>query len=234
MTMRSIICGCVILLTVIGCQKKKPEYGVEQRLALPGSVRQTWAVAPVLNVSGQREVDPILQADLIYGQLQQVAGLNVLPVNRVVDVFNSLRIAQVQSQEQANLVCQYLGCDALVVGTVTAYDPFDPPKMGASLALFRRSGAVAGTRVDPTVLARQAAPPADVPMTVGDFVQVVGMFDASNGSTRAELLDYAKGRNDPSGPFRERGYLVEMDRFAGFVYHNLIAELLDKPGIGAQ
>lgn len=229
--MRSILYSliAVVLLSLFGCKSGQREYGVEQPLFLPGQVRQTWAVAPVINDSGQREVDPILQADLIYQQLQQVAGLNVIPVNRVVAVYASLRIERIQSEEQAALVCDLLGCDGLVIGTVSIYDPYDPPKLGASLQVFRKGSFQRQATVDPRELARQAAPkPTDTMPSRPAFVQAVGMFDAANGSVRQELLHYAQGRSDPGGAYKQRAYLVEMDRFCGFVYHNLIAELLGK------
>ena len=238
MTMRSItrIGAIFTLLLITGCaEEKKPEYGTERALYLSSTTRQTWAVAPVLNLSGQREVDPILQADLVYGQLQQVAGLNVLPVNRVVEVYRALKIDQVQSEEQAALVCQLLGCDALLIGTVSLYDPYDPPRMGASLQLFRSGKGVQGQNVDPRELARRAAPPpAAVAPAQATFLQAIGMFDASNGSTRADVQRYATGRNDPSGPLRDRAYLLEMDRYCGFVYHSLVEELLAKPALQQQ
>ena len=56
---------------------------------LPGK-RQVWAIAPVINLSGQKAVDPILQADLVYQQMQQVHGLTLVPVNRVVEVMAGL------------------------------------------------------------------------------------------------------------------------------------------------
>ena len=239
MMMRSITTTFLILffLLICGCaNEKKPEYGVEQALYLPGHARQTWAVAPVLNLSGQREVDPILQADLVYGQLQQVAGLNVLPVNRVVEVYRALKIDQVQSEEQAAAVCQLLGCDALLIGTVSLYDPYDPPRMGASLQLFRSGKSVQGQNVDPRELARRASPPplaATVP-AAATFLQTIGVFDASNGSTRTDLQRYAMGRNDPVGPLKDRAYLLEMDRYAGFVYHSLIEEMLTRPALHPQ
>ena len=230
--MRSItwILMALALMAVFGCQGDgKPDYGVEQPLMLPGSTRQTWAVAPVVNTSGQKYVDPILQADVLYQQLQQVAGLNVIPVNRVVAVYAALRLEQVQSEEQAALVCDLLNCDALVIGTVSIYNPYDPPAVGASVQLFRKGGYRRPANVDPYVLARRAAPaPGQVAAPRPAFTQAVGMFDAANGSTRADLMRYAQGRNDPTGAYRERLYLVEMDRYCGFVYHSLIEELLAK------
>jgi hypothetical protein len=217
-----------------GCSgDKKPIYGVERPTALPGSVRQTWAVAPAIDLSGQR-VDPILQADILYQQLQQVDGLNVIPVNRVVQVYTTLRIAQVQSEEQAAIVCDLLNCDSICVASISAYDPYEPPKFGAAIQVFRKEGLAGGSarpaaEVDPRLLVRRASPVGPNPAPASQrFVQVVGMFDAANGSTRDALFRYAQGRNDPIGPLKERTYLVEMDRFCGFVYASLIEQLLRK------
>ena len=176
------------LATIAGCAKPAPQYGRESTMFLPGTRRQVWAVAPAINLSGEK-VDPLLQADDLYEQLQQVQGLSVIPVNRVVEVYIALQIEKVQSPEQAALVCQKLGCDGLVVPTVTIFDPWNPPKMGASLQLFLANGQSAPPpQIDPRQLARLAAPPPDqslpAPTTPGAFAQAVGMYDAANGSVR--------------------------------------------------
>jgi hypothetical protein len=229
--MRSIIAGLLLITSigpVCGCAPKEPAYGTEYIRRLPRNQRSVWAIAPAINLSGQREVDPLLQADLLYEQVQQVRGLTVVPVNRVAEVYAGLGIEQVQSAEQAALVCDLLGCDALLVPTVTAYDPYDPPKLGASLHLFRKPGTYARpANVDPRELARAASPPAEQSLPQdGDFVQAVGMFDAANGSVRDALFGYAKGRNDPLGPMGAKEYRVSMDRYCGFVYQSLTGELL--------
>ena len=216
-----------LLLALPGCAKT-PRYGVEQVMRLPGKRGQVWAVAPAINLSGQREVDPLLQADLLYAQLQEVRGLTVIPVNRVAEVYAALRIEQVESAEQASLVCEVLGCDALVVPSVTAYDPYDPPKFGAALQMFTKPRTYARpASVDPRELARAAAPleNASLPMAPS-FVQAVGMYDAANGSVREALFGYSKGRHDPLGPMGNREYLQSMDRYVGFAYHTLTQDLL--------
>jgi hypothetical protein len=230
--MRSIIFGaafCVVsVATLGGCAPKDPPYGTEYIRKLPRDARATWAVAPAINLSGQHGVDPLLQADLVYEQVQQVGGLTVIPVNRVVEVYAGLGIEQVQSAEQAALVCDLLGCDALLVPTITAFDPYDPPKLGASLHLFRKPGTYARpANVDPRELARAASPPVEqsIPQD-GAFLQAVGMYDAANGSVRDALFAYAKGRNDPVGPMGAKEYLVSMDRYCGFVYQSLTGDLL--------
>jgi len=217
-----------LALAISGCSHPDPPYGVEGRLWLSGHAREVWAIAPAIDLSGQDAVDPLLQADLLYQQLQVVQGLTVIPVNRVTQVYSSLGIEQVQSEEQAKVVCGLLGADALVVPTVTAYDPYNPPKFGASLQLMRGSGgAVPAADVNPRQMLRQAAPPADQPMPQpAGFKQAVGMYDAANGSVREALFVYAAGRNDPLGPMGRNEYLMSMDRFCGFVYFQLISDLV--------
>ncbi len=230
-TMRSILATTLLAITVAGCSET-PRYGTERQLALPGTKRQVWAVAPAVNLSGQR-VDPLLQADLAYQQLQQVDGITAIPVNRVAEVYAGLQIDRIASQEQAELVCEMLGADGLLIPTVTAYDPYDPPKIGASLQLFGKPATQRQKKnVDPRELARRATPGENQPLpasTPQQFLQVVGMFDAANGSVRKAVLDYAKGRNDPVGPYGAEEYFVSMDRYSGFVYHVLIAELMNHP-----
>ena len=119
----------------------------------------------------------------------------------------------------------------MLVQTITAYDPYNPPKIGASLQLFSSSGggAVEAAGVDPRELVRQAAPVPGQPLPdpdAGGFRQAVGMFDAANGSVREDLFRYAAGRNDPAGPMGPKEYLVSIDRYSGYVYHTLIEQLM--------
>jgi hypothetical protein len=107
-------------------------------------------------------------------------------------------------------VCHLLKCDALIVPTITAYDPYNPPKLGAALQLFQAT---------PEANGNAGKPPAV-------FFQAVGMFDAANGSVRARCLSYASGRNDPRSPLGPNEYLENMERYCGFVYDELAADLL--------
>jgi hypothetical protein len=246
------VMGVVAGLGLGGCEKPPVPYGQEVPMQLPGGAEQVWAVAPAVNLSGQR-VDELLQADIVYGQLQQVHGLEVIPVNRVVEVYEGLGIAKVESAGQAALVCDLLGCDALLVPTVTAYDPYDPPKLGAGLQLFRKPrGYTRDPNEDVRELARRLGPvrlkPSGLPTwpdTGGDAgsvgaepvgpdgaipssttLQAVGMFDAANGSVRDAVAFYAIGRHEPTGPLGSREYLLDMDRYCGFAYWSLTADLL--------
>ena len=235
----AIAASAGILVGGGGCIAHEPTYGVERRIVLEAKRREVWAVAPALNLSGYGGIDPLIHADLVYGQLQQVRGLTVIPVNRVAEVYASLNIDRVQTEEQAAVVCDLLGADGLVVPTITAYDPYVPPKLGASLQLLGKPASWARpASVDPRQLVRQASPGETESLpgarrgggstAGGGAIQSVGMYDAANGSVREALLTYAAGRSDPLGPMGPKEYVASMDRYCGFVYHELIIGLLNK------
>ena len=192
MEKRWSIAGMVILSGLIfwpdvSDDEKKVPYANESQLYLPGTRQQVWAVCATQDLSGQKAVDPLLQSDMVFAELQQVHGLAVIPVNRVVEVYSAMRLEKVQNEQQARAICQALGCDGLVVPTVTAYDPYDPPMMGASLLVFCLPGAFGSQRlVDPHTLVRSPRGSAEVPESVNlsGSIQVVGMYDSRDGSVR--------------------------------------------------
>jgi hypothetical protein len=232
--MRSIktLWAIVGMAMIAGCLT--PQYGREEQVTLQTRVRPVWAIAPAVNLSGQGEVDPLLQADLLYQQLQAINNITVIPVDRVIQVYAALKIEKVQSEAQAALVCEQLGCDALLIPTVTTFDPYDPPKMGAAIQMLARPGSNQQQNIDVHELTRLAAPSTTQPLpSRPNFIQVVGMYDAANGTVHEAVLTYAKGRNDPLGPLGEKEYFVNMDRYCGFVYHALILDLLRETAVRA-
>jgi len=110
------------------------------------------------------------------------------------------------------------------------YDPYNPPKFGATLALFGKPESYAReAAVDPRQLAREASPEETQSLPAnGKYLQSVGMFDASSGTTRDALWFYASGRNDPMGPLGAKEYIVSMDRYCGFAYWSLTRDLMGK------
>jgi hypothetical protein len=137
---------------------------------------------------------------------------------------------KVQSSQDAEHVCQLLGCDGLLVPTVTLYNPYDPPKMGATIQLFLKPGAFGKMATldthDLNSSATMALPPAVEENQ--QLIQAVIMDDADEGSVRSRAKSYAAGRTDPNGPIGENAVFISMDRYCGFVYHELIQQLLSQ------
>ena len=220
--------GSLLALALLsGCIT--PKYGEEQQLSINNGTHPVWAVAPAINLSGETGVDPILQADLVFHQLGAVNNVNLIPVNQVIAVYAALHITKVESEEQAQIVCEQLGCDGLIIPTITVYDPYNPPKFGASLQLLRRNAVDHPNNIDPRELTRAATPMAIDPLpSHPNFIQTVGMYDAANGSVRDALMRYARGRYDPTGPMGANEYLLSMDRYCGFVYYTLVQQMIGR------
>lgn len=227
---RERLCHCLLAvgaaLLLAGCESAPPEYGREDILFSPKYAPRSFAIAPAINLSGQRQPDPLLQADIVFNEFQQVRGITVVPVNRVAQAYAGLGIRQVESPDDAARVCDALGVDALVVPTITIFDPYDPPKMGASLQTFVRKSRSSDGMVDVRKLSRQPTDSVQSGPKRTDFIQAARLFDAAAGTTRIRVSEYARGRIDPSGALGEREFYMNMDRYAAFVWHELIEESL--------
>ncbi len=240
MSTRSILvaaCLCAAAMTG-GCADRTPAYGTERQLAAPVFQPQVWAVAPATNLSGENGVDPLLQADVLYGKLASVRGITAVPVNRVAEAYIALGIGGINDPADAAAVCELLGVDALVVPSITLYKPYDPPTMGAALQVFAADGSTLRAFALPgaeairglsrTATADRAGEALPSPGVAGrQMLQQSGVFDARDGSVRRAAMAYAYGRHDPEGPTGGRDVFLVMDRYAGFVYHALLADLMD-------
>jgi hypothetical protein len=205
-----------------------------ERLAEPTTLMspyergQLWAVAPFANESGVSTVDTNRFADLFTQQLEQVEGVNTVPVNRVILAMRRLDMPSVASPADARELIDLLEVDAIVVGTLTAYDPYPPPTLGAAVQLYARPGGDRGGEIDLTALTRA---PSDMaaPGELGpppSIAQAAGVFEASNHRTLAWLEQYAAGRTEPDGPFGSDIHLMSMELYTQFVSYRLIHDLL--------
>ncbi len=196
-------------------------------LSSPYGPRQLWAVSPFLNESGSSIADGVRTADLFTQQLEQVRGIDTVPINRVLLAMRVNEIASVTSPAEAVALMRTLGVDGLVVGTITAYDPYRPPTLGASIQLFA-ADAAGGTPVDPRELTR-ARSGVPSPGTMGPshaVAEAAGVFDSRNHETLTWLSEYAAGRTEPGSAFGTEIYLVDMELYTQFVSYRLIHDLL--------
>lgn len=193
-----------------------------------------WAVAPMANESGTTNADPLLVSDALVAQIQQTSGLDAIPVNRVIEAMRSLGINSIDSPASAVQVAQLLGADAVIAGSITAWDPYEPPKIGLALSLFvlRDEMRAPGARtpgVDPRAL--QAAPTDyTLPTRSSPTTPVSSVaehLDASNHEVLMRLRDYASGRHDPQSAMGWQRYQASMSLFTEFACHRLTERLLD-------
>jgi len=217
-----------VLMLMAGCQFFEKDIEQPDTTASPYPSAKLWAVAPIRNESGTTLVDSLVVADKIAQQLQQVDGITVVPVNRVLQAMQSTELKQVNSVGDAMGLMQTLDVDGLIVGTVTAWDPYEPPKIGATVQLYSRR--VPDAQAVDTRALTYAATDRRLPGLTEHsqpIAQASGYFDAANGAVLKNLRHYATGRTPPRSAAGWRSYLLSMDLYTEFVSHELTRQLLE-------
>lgn len=95
----------------------------------------TVAVAPFFNQSHERAVDGRRFAFAYFAELQKIPGFRVVPVGVTEQVIidNDL---QMSSPQDALRLAQLLDVDAVVIGSITDYEPYYPPRIGIQVAWY--------------------------------------------------------------------------------------------------
>ncbi len=235
-----------VLLALPGCWMA-PRRSAQLQAPWAATQTRTLAVAPLLNESGSAFADGVRLADRLTERLNGAAGVSTVPVNRVLAAMERLALAEVRTDAEARGLRAALGVDGLVAGTITAFDPYDPPKIGLNLGVFYAPGVT----LDPA-----AAPPAasnnnDWPVasgapdlrrmsrsgtqieteatpTAGPVAAVSRFYNAADPATQDALgrfvrdrgTDYARSDTDA------RLYRISSDLFADFVAREASADLL--------
>ena len=231
--MRYLARICVLLVLVVaglaGCDDifnidhKAPTPPLEYALMSPYLGVRTLAVAPAVNLSGSRDFDVLAVSDSLFEELQQVGGLNVLPLNKTLAAMQRLGIHSIDSPEMAQRLAEFLGADGMVVPAVTAYDPYNPPKVGMILQLYTAPHAfftsMPTTMPDPS---NTGASNEHQPVS-----QVAAVFNASNQTVLRELRDFAQGRTQYDSALLDEKFLMDADAYMRFVCHAMVRRLIE-------
>lgn len=112
-----LLCGCTVL----------PELAHQPTLHNPFPQLSKVAVAPFFNLSGEPTLDGRRFALAYFNELQQVPGFEVVPIGVVEQAIRDTN-NRLASPEDARRLAQDLGVDAVVIGAVTDYSPYYPPR----------------------------------------------------------------------------------------------------------
>ncbi len=93
------------------------------------------AVVPFFNLSPEPSADGHRFADAYFAELQKVPGFQVLPVGVAEAAIQDLQL-DLQNPEDAMKLGQILGVDAVVVGAITDYNPYYPPRVGLQVSWY--------------------------------------------------------------------------------------------------
>ncbi|QDT18189.1 hypothetical protein [Alienimonas californiensis] len=108
------------------------------------------AVAPFLNLSAEPSTDGRRFALAYATELQQVPGFEVIPVG-VVEVAMTTSGLDPSNPTEAIALAKLVGADSIVLGAVTDYSPYYPPRVGLKTAWYARDPAIflPGATTDP-------------------------------------------------------------------------------------
>lgn len=194
-----------------------------------------WAVVPLANESGTEIFDPLVVSDKLVAAAEEVQGVRTVPLNRTLQAMHSLGLKGVSDPGQVRQLAAAMGVDGIIVGTVTAYDPYDPPTIGLSLALYARTEAMGSTfgpdPIDPRTLT--AAPTDTITRPgggIGDRPTAVvsANLNANDHGVLMAVREYAAGRHDPVSALGWRRYTASMDLYTQFAAQHLVAALVEQ------
>ncbi|MEM9184898.1 MAG: hypothetical protein AAGB00_00210 [Planctomycetota bacterium] len=117
------------LLGASGCTLLLPEVSHQPLLHNPFPQLSRVAVAPFFNQSDEPTVDGRQFAMAYYAELQGVPGFEVVPLGVVEEAILQHAI-DLSSPGEARRLAEVLGVDAVLIGSVTDYTPYYPPRCG--------------------------------------------------------------------------------------------------------
>lgn len=196
-----------------------------------------FAVIPPRNETGSTLVDVMAIGDDLVAAVQEVEGLRCLPLNRTLAALRAEQMQVVATPADVRLLAERLGVDGIIVGSVTAWDPYQPPVLGLSLALYLRPEALdarLASGIDVRELRYQPTEWSYFPGSrFGDqpASSVSLHLDARNHAIQMAITRYAVGRDDSRMPLGWRRYLDSMPMYTRFATHFGVARLLDHEAV---
>jgi hypothetical protein len=93
------------------------------------------AIAPFFNLSHEPTLDGRKVANAYFNELQLVPGFEVIPVGVVEQAMRENHLT-INGAADARRLAQLLGADALVIGAVTDYSPYYPPRLALQVEWY--------------------------------------------------------------------------------------------------
>ena len=101
----------------------------------PNPRLKTVAVVPFFNLSQEPDVDGRRFALAYYSELQKIPGFQVLPVG-VAEVAMVEHQLQMNNPDDVLKLAEALDVDAVVIGAITDYSPYYPPRVGLQVSWY--------------------------------------------------------------------------------------------------
>jgi hypothetical protein len=191
-------------------------------------------VAPVLNLSGSEDFDPLKISDLIASELATFPDTAVVPVNLALAELDRQGKRWVETPDDAVRLGRVFGADATVVTAITEYRPDAPPVVGMVMQWYpTRPAQPSGRALDPVAASRSSRTP-DVSLsadaTPAPMLQVQRVFNASHDAVANELKDYARTRDASDSPYGWQRYTKSQELYVRYCGWALIRTMVSLSG----
>ncbi|HVX10536.1 MAG TPA: hypothetical protein VHC22_05110 [Pirellulales bacterium] len=123
----------MLLVLVAGCTL--PQASRQPTVHNPFPQLQKVAVAPFFNLSTEPTVDGRHVALAYFSELQSIPGFEVIPIGVVEKTLEAQGLT-LNGPAEARKVAQLLEVDAIVVGAVTDYSPYYPPRFALQVEWY--------------------------------------------------------------------------------------------------
>lgn len=132
-TVRAAAGLCALLAASPGCSVVAAYHLDDPREEL-----RVVAVAPMaIHSSGNDEIDVRLAgiSAIFASELVKFDRFSVIRPRKVAEVLAREGLASIETQKDAARIARLVGADAIIVGEVTDYDPYEPPRIGLKAML---------------------------------------------------------------------------------------------------
>lgn len=229
MTSKKVVIGAVVVV-MTGCNVLEHAGWQHDVLTSPYPQRRLLAVAVLSNESGSSAADGVALADHLVHQLETAPNVDVLPLNRTIAHMEAMGLNRVSSPADALALMRAMGADGLVAGSITAFDPYDPPRIGMVIELYTLEAADALQRVDPRQMSRQGTGGTqESPGKVGrQPVGVIsGVYSAADPRVRQRMQRYALQRGPTKDLDAWHRYRISIDLYSEFIAYVMSERLME-------
>ncbi len=195
--------GCVLigLLLAPGCVV----VDLEVVNPIPGLSKV--AVVPFYNLSPEPAADGYRFAEAYFAELQKVPGFQVLPIGVTEAAIQDNKL-NMQSPADAVRLANLLNVDAVVVGAITDYDPYYPPRAGWQVSWYSPHSweFSPGLPTEPSarkaILEAGMCPDEDCEPPLGVWGRTKAWFKRHYRAARAEHATVFRGQSEATFPPR--------------------------------
>ena len=131
---KSVLAMLLGLSVISGCSML-PDIAHQPTVHNPFPQLSRIAIAPFFNASTEPTVDGRQFAVAYFNELQDIPGFEVVPVGIVETQMRAKKIA-LNGPEDVQRLARDLEVDAVVVGVVTDFSPYYPPRLGLQVKWF--------------------------------------------------------------------------------------------------